>query len=178
MHIIAAIFGILAAISIWYWRLQQASRGARHVAEATKTVANMPRRLAFKYKSGKGGLALIDDPREAAAIMMMEVALARGALSEAQNQAMIEEMMRHFSFTKSEAEDLVAHAGWVNRSTPAPHVVMEKMSALILKDSGLGPRQIVDMDSMLVLVSEANGLPTEEQLSLIQIFRNKAGLKT
>lgn len=178
MQIIAALIGILAVISIWYWRLQQASRGARHVADAARTAANMPRRLAFKYKSGKGGLALIDDPREAAAIMMMEVALARGPLTEAQNQAMIEEMKRHFNFSQTDAEELIAHAGWVNRDAPASHVVMEKMSALVLRTSGIGPRQIVDLDSMLVLVSEANGLPTEEQLSLIQIFRNKAGLKT
>ena len=178
MHIILGIIAIITAISVWYWRMQQVKGAAEELGKVAETAANLPRKLAFRYKSGKNGLALIEDPREAAAIMMMEVARARGEVTLSQKDVIAEEIMRHFEFTAGEADDLVTHAGWVSRDTPIPHAVMEKMSKLIVNSPALGPRQIVDMDGMLVAVSEADGLPTPEQMDLIQIFRNKAGLKT
>ena len=55
---------------------------------------------------------------------------------------------------------------------------MRKLSELIVSSPQLGPKEIVDLDAMLVAVSEAEGVPTREQLALLQVFRDKAGLKT
>ena len=55
---------------------------------------------------------------------------------------------------------------------------MRKLSQLIVSSSVLGPKEVVDLDAMLVAVSEAEGLPTREQLALLQVYRDKAGLKT
>jgi hypothetical protein len=51
------------------------------------------------------------------------------------------------------------------------------MTDFIQNTSGMGPKQIVDMDSMLVAVSEAEGEPLEAQLDLLTIFRGKTGLR-
>jgi uncharacterized tellurite resistance protein B-like protein len=173
------ILGILVAIGIWSWRLRMAGEGAREAAELARTTANLPRRMTFKYRSGRNGLDLIDDPREAAAIMMMEVARARGGpLTDRQSHSMIEEMMVHFRFTRAEADELVAHAAWVTNKAPLPQETMRRLSQKIVGDRYLGPKEVVDLDSMLVAVSEAEGTPTRDQLSLLQIFRDRAGLKT
>ena len=179
MHIILGLFTLLVAIGVWVWRLQMAKRGLDVAADVARTVANAPRRLAFKYKTGKGGLDLIDDPREAAAIMMMEVALGRGGpLTPLQGDIIEAEMREHFQYTPAEAEDLAAHAAWVCQSAPPATETMKRLSKLIVGSSQLGPKEVVDLDAMLVAVSEAEGLPTRAQLALLQVYRDMAGLKT
>ncbi len=179
MHILILILGILTTIGIWSWRIQMARRGARVAMDAAGAIANAPRRFAFKYRAGKAGISLIEDPREAAAIMMMEVARAReGPLTEAQARTIDEEIMRHFRFTRKEADELSAHAAWVTNSAPDPLATMRTLSQLVVSAPQLGPKEIVDLDAMLVAVSEAEGVPTRAQLALLQVFRDRAGLKT
>ena len=111
--------------------------------------------------------------------MMMEVARARGGpLTENQTAAIDREIMHHFEFGQEEADALTAHAAWATNSAPPPAETMRKLSQLIVSSSVLGPKEIVDLDAMLVSVSEAEGLPTRDQLALLQVYRDKAGLKT
>lgn len=179
MQFLVLLLGVLATIGIWSWRIRMAREGAREAAKLAQSAANMPRKLAFRYRASKNGISLIQDPREAAAIMMMEVARARGGpLTEAQSAAMDREIMGHFEFTRDEADELTAHAAWVTNSAPPPAETMRKLSQLIVSSSVLGPKEVIDLDAMLVAVSEAEGLPTRDQLALLQIYRDKAGLKT
>jgi len=179
MHILLGLLAILTAIGVWVWRVRMAKQGLEAAAEIAKTVANAPRRLSFKYKAGQGGIDLIDDPREAAAIMMMQVALARGApLSDLQSDSIEAEIREHFQFSATEAEDLAAHAAWVSRTCPPPRDTMTRLSKLIVNSTQLGPKEVVDLDAMLVAVSEAEGLPARPQLALLQVYRDLAGLKT
>ena len=111
--------------------------------------------------------------------MMMEVARAReGPLTDAQARTIDEEIMRHFRFTRKEADELSAHAAWVTNSAPDPLATMRTLSQLVVSAPQLGPKEIVDLDAMLVAVSEAEGVPTRAQLALLQVFRDRAGLKT
>ena len=179
MHILLGLLGILIAIGVWVWRLQMAKRGLDVAVDVAQTVANAPRRLAFKYKMGKGGLDLIDDPREAASIMLVLVALGRGdQLSDRQSQVIESEIREHFRVNASDAEELAAHAAWVARSCPPPEEAMRTLSRKIVNAPQLGPKEVVDLDAMLVAVSEAEGLPTRGQLVLLQVYRDLAGLKT
>lgn len=179
MHILLTVLAILTAIGVWAWRLHMARRGLEEIADLAKTAANAPRRLAFRYRAGKGGIDLIEDPREAAAIMMMMVALARGGpLSPRQSEVIEAEIAGHFSFTAQEAEELAAHAAWIASSQLPGPAEMRRMSRLVVNAPQLGPKEVVDLDSMLVAVSEAEGLPSRAQLGLLQIYRDMAGLKT
>jgi len=179
MHILLGLLAVLTAIGVWVWRLQMARRGLDAAADIARTGANAPPRPAFRYKAGKGGLDLIDDPREAAAIMMMQVALARGGpLTPLQGDIIEAEMRELFQYLPGEAEELAAHAAWVSQSCPLPAVTMTQLSRLIVGGSQLGPKEVIDLDAMLVAVSEAEGVPTRAQLALLQVYRDAAGLKT
>ena len=179
MHVIFAAFAILTAVAVWTWRLRMAKRGLDELGEVAKTVANAPRRLSFKWRAGKGGIELVEDPREAAAIMMMMIALARGApLSPQQADVIEDEIRTNFAFTDPEAEDLAAHAAWVAGSQLPGEEQMRRLSRQVVNAPQLSPKELVDLDSMLVAVSEVEGLPTRAQLSLLQIYRDMAGLKT
>ncbi len=179
MHILLFILSVITAIGIWSWRIRMARDGAQEAAKLAQSAANLPRKMAFRYKASKGGISLIQDPREAAAIMMMEVARARGGpLTERQTEVIDREIMRHFEFSQTEADELTAHAAWVTNSAPPPAETMRKLSQLIVSSSVLGPKEVIDLDAMLVAVSEAEGLPTRDQLALLQVYLDKAGLRT
>jgi hypothetical protein len=179
MHILLGLLTLLVAIGVWAWRLRMARQGLDVAADVARTVANAPRRMAFRYKAGKGGLDLIEDPREAAAIMMMQVALARGGkLTPRQSDVIEAEIREHFEYTPGEAEDLAAHAAWVAQTCPPAKDTMTRLSRMIVNAPQLGPKEVVDLDAMLVAVSEAEDLPTRSQLLLLQVYRDTAGLKT
>ena len=177
MHILAIIFGIVSAIAIWSWRLQQAKRGAEAAGKVLETAANLPRRMRFQNKTRKGGLDAIQDPREAAAVMMMEVARAAGEVTSEHKAVMRAEMMQYFELDEADANDLIAAAGWLGRDAPASHAVMQKMSRFVLNFPGLGPKQFVDLSNMLDEVALIEGGPFDAQVALIRIYREKAGLR-
>ncbi|MEL7111869.1 MAG: hypothetical protein AAFZ74_04105 [Pseudomonadota bacterium] len=177
MQFIVALIGFFGFIAVWYWRvkaLQEVAKDGRKIAE---TVSNLPRKMRFKNKSGKGGLAVVDDPREAATILMLEIAQARGTLTERQEAAVRGEIMHHFEFDESDADALVGQAGWLSRNGGASHVVVSKMTDFIKKTPGMTSKELVDLDGMLVTISEAEGNPTESQLDLLTIYRDKTGLR-
>ncbi|MCI4643693.1 MAG: TerB family tellurite resistance protein [Hyphomonadaceae bacterium] len=178
MHIVGLIIGIITAIAIWQWRIQRAAEAARELEGVVKTAANLPRRFAFKRKSGRRGLSLVDDPREAAALLMVEIARAGGDIS-AQSRETIEEIIRaEFQVGDEDAQALIAYAQWVLRDAPVADAVVRRMSKFLVETDTIGPKEIVDLDGMLVAVSEADGLPNAEQLGLLQTFRNVAGVQT
>ncbi|MEM9939290.1 MAG: hypothetical protein AAFZ91_06465 [Pseudomonadota bacterium] len=177
MHIIAMIIGFVGFIAVWYWRLKMLSGAAKEGMKAAETVVNLPRKMSFKRKTGKGGLQIVEDPREAAAILMLEIAQARGALTEKQEASIRGEIMHHFEFNEADANSLIGQASWLARDVSAPHKVMSKMTDFVQSVPGMGRKEMVDLDGMLVVVSEAEGSPTPEQLDLLEIYRQKAGVR-
>lgn len=179
MHILLGLLTLLTVIGVWIWRLQMARRGLDAAADVAETIANAPRRFAFRYRAGKGGLDLIEDPREAASIMLVLMARAySGEVTEHQAGVIESEIRDNFHVSAKDAEELAAHANWVARTCPPAQDAMRVLSRKIVNSAQLGPKEVVDLDSMLVAVSEAEGLPTRTQLSLLQVYRDLAGLKT
>jgi uncharacterized tellurite resistance protein B-like protein len=176
MHILLSLLGILTLIAVWYWRLKMISGAAREGYSAAK-------RLSARRKAGNGppriaasGLAGVSDPREAAAIMMLQVARARGTLSELQKAAIRAEMIDHFHFTDAEAADWIARASARVRETLPASAVMARMSDVITRSPGMTSKEYDDLCAMLENVAVAGGDVSEEEAELIQVWRRKAGL--
>ena len=178
MAIVGIIIAIVSAIAVWQWRIQRAAEAARELEGVVRTAANLPRRFAFKRKMGKRGLQLVDAPREAASIMMVEIARAGGGMSREARDEIEKIIMSDFELEAEDAEALVAHAQWMLREAPVPDAVMTRMAKLLVQMDAIGPKEIVDLDGMLVAVTEADGLPNADQLALLQTFRNVCGVQT
>lgn len=177
MHILAILLGLIGFIAVWYWRLKVLREVAKDGRKIAETVSNLPRKMRFKQKTGQTGLSAVDDPREAATILMLEIAQARGTLTEKQEASVRGEVMHHFEFNEDDANALITQAGWLSRNGGASHVVMSKMTDFVRKSPGMTNKELVDLDGMLVAVSEAEGDPTESQLDLLTIYREKTGLR-
>ncbi|MEM1036994.1 MAG: hypothetical protein AAGI14_09580 [Pseudomonadota bacterium] len=177
MHILAILIGIVSFIAIWYYRIKMIQEAAKDGKKVLETVANLPRKMRFKSRTGKAGLEVVDDPREAATILMLEVAQARGTLTSNQEATIRGEIMQHFDFTEADASELMTQAAWLSRNGGASHVVIARMADFIKQVPGMGTKELIDLDEMLVTVSEAEGVPTPSQLDLISQYRQKAGIK-
>ncbi|MEL6567500.1 MAG: TerB family tellurite resistance protein [Pseudomonadota bacterium] len=178
MAIIGFLIAVVTAIGVWQWRIQRAAEAARELEGVVKTAANLPRRFAFKRKMGKSGLQLVDDPREAATILMVEMARAGGDFSRETREEIEKIIVSDFELEAEDADALIAHAQWVLREAPVPDAVVSRMAKTLMEMDAIGPKEIVDLDGMLVAISEAEGLPNADQLSLLQTFRNAVGLQT
>ncbi|WP_084420619.1 TerB family tellurite resistance protein [Henriciella litoralis] len=176
MHILLALMGIATFIAVWYWRLKMLSGAARHGLDAAKGAANLPRKLSFQHKARKGGLSVVSDPREAATVMMLEIARARGAVTAAQENAIIQEIRSHFGFDEAAATELIAQAGWLSRQAPAPHAVMARMSDVVLNTPDMTMKDFDDLASMLENVAVADGNVSTIERDLIQVWRRKSRL--
>ncbi|NQY38552.1 MAG: hypothetical protein HRT80_00485 [Henriciella sp.] len=177
MQFIAILLGFLGFIAVWYWRIKAMQEVAKDGRKVVETVANLPRKMRFKNKSGKGGLAVVDDPRQAATILMLEIAQARGTRTVRQEAVIRGEVMHHFEFNEADANALIDQAGLLSRNGGASHVVMSKMTDFVRQSPGMTSKELVDLDGMLVAVSEAEGDPTDSQLDLLTIYRDKTGLR-
>ena len=176
MHILLALIGIISFAAVWYWRIKMISGAARGGYEAAKTIANLPRKHGFQRRARKIGLKHVRDPREAAAVMMLEIARTRGTVSDTQEAAIRAEMMDHFGFSDAEAQDWLTEAGWRAREATAPHAVIARMSDVIVRTPGMGPKEFDDLCAMLENIAVADGHVSTEERDLIQIWRRKAGL--
>lgn len=177
MYLLLALVILVSLLVIWQWRSQRQADIAEAVGSAEATAANLPRRLAFKRKTKRPGLQAVDDPREAAATLMVAMARANGELGQEARQVIARIMMGEFRITELDAEALIQHADWVLRDDPHQSAVVDRMTDLLMQDPALGPKEIVDLDGMLVEVSEAEGRPTADQLEILQRFRNRTGVQ-
>ena len=175
MHILLLIFGALATIGTIIWRIQAAEHAARQIGDAAKTAANLPRYLSFRRKTGKRGSRLVQDPREAAVILMLEVARAGGEVSREQKNVMVELISRNLDFSEDDAEELIVQAAWVSQDEAGQDALLRRMVKLIT--ASVSQKDIIDLDEMLVQVSEAERAPTADQLSVLQSFRSLCGLR-
>lgn len=174
MHILMMIFGALSAVGFLIWRIQAAATAAREIGDLAKEAANLPRKLAFRRRSGKKGADLVTDPREAAVVLMLEIARARGEVTREQKDTIEAIIVQQFQFEPDEAEEILTQAGWVSAPDAGTDRLMRRMVKVV--QAGVSHEDIVELDDMLIHVSEADGAPSREQLAVLQTFRRMTGV--
>jgi uncharacterized tellurite resistance protein B-like protein len=174
MHIVLALLSLVGVIAVWYWRLKMLREAGREAKKVAETAVNLPRRLKFRHRTSRTGLAVVADPREAACIMMVTVAQAAGALSDGHRAAIKANILRHFKVQDRDAEDMIEQAVWFSRSGNRPEGVMRKMAAYIRPM--LREQEQADLAEMLEDVALVEGEPNDEQVFLIGIYLKAVGL--
>lgn len=174
MHIALAILGALGAIGIIVWRISLAIQGARVIGEAAGEVANLPRKMRFRSKANRKGLAMVDDPREAAAILLLGAARAGGEVTLEDKTAIRAEVARRFEMSDGEAEELLARAAWVSSALHNPEDGIARMTQLIAQR--LSARELGELAAMLEVVAATGGTVSPSQEAYLAQYRHRAGL--
>ena len=179
MHILILIVTVTLGLATWYSRLRMVGKAARNAGRVAQTVRNAPRKFAFMRRAGKTGLKVVDDPREASAILMVLVAGGHSGhvIATERERAIKEEVSKVFDLDSTDAEDLLTHAVWMVRDVDLVSGVVLRMTQVVKQTPGIGAAELVDLYEMLEAVSRADGEPDEAQSRILDLYRNKVGIQ-
>ncbi len=178
MQFIAVIIAIASAI---FW-ISRAARGVGDVADAANNLANMPRRMRFKNKADKRGIDLIDNPMEAATILMVSVAKLSdyaaahdGLISGSSTGRIIETLKSYMKISAVEADELLTQMRWTVKDLSQPDTALAPMTNILSKQ--IVRAEADDLSDMLRKISHADGEPNPEQRAFITRVRERLGLE-
>lgn len=170
MAILGAIVGLLGAALFLLIRMNMAADAARGLADTADDARGLFRRWRWRRKLATDVLAEVDDPRLAAAAMMVGLAQADGAMTATERTVIEKSLTGSLGASAQAAGEMVAHARWLVRNMPDADEAFRKLTPVILKTCG--PDEIRDLLSMLDCVASADGKPGEpEQQALDRLRR-------
>jgi uncharacterized tellurite resistance protein B-like protein len=157
MHIVGLLLGALATLGVILWRLHMAAEAAKGLADTSEAAHSMVRRWRWRRKISADPLAQVEDPREAAAAMMVAVAQSDGALTERERQAILTEITRRFGATARQAEELLARARWIVRDVHDVDRALARLTPVVARTLMAPERR--ELIQMLEAVAAAEGAP-------------------
>ena len=173
MHFIIGI--LIAAASLVYW-LGMASRGAREISNLAHDVKNMPRRRKFQKSASKEAIDLIDDPIDAAIVLMICVARSDGnaRVSDIEKKKITQLLMQNMELTEDYADDsliqLMAMTSQIILQDTLLFAMIDVLRGKINNDEASG---LVDMMSE---VAQCDGDISQDQSELIRRFKERMGI--
>ncbi len=177
MHIIGIIIAVASAI---FWVVRAVSI-ARTAANAANTLRNMPRRMRFKNNAGKRGMDLIDNPMEAATILMVSVAKLSdyanthdGLLSGSSTSRIIATLKSYMKISAVEADELLTQMRWAVKDLAQPDTVLAPMTNVLSK--AINRAEADDLSDMLSKIARADGEENSDQRAFITRVRERLGL--
>lgn len=166
MHIVLAVLGALAAA---FWAFTHFMGAAREGREAVGEVTGAIRRGKWSRRVDKRLVENLSDPREAAAIMLVQIALYDGDLTDRQRREIVDDMQRAFQADPETAEGLFAFArmavGEINDAGNSVRKILRPVIEICQ------PEEKAALIEMLEKTAEIEGPPTDVQRRLIAEVR-------
>ena len=155
MHIVAILLSVLGALGFIFWRMHSASQAARDILDTADEARGFWRRLQWGRKVNVNPLDAIEDPREAAAAMMVVLAQSDGEMTERERTTILGLLVETFQASGAQAEEFLAHARWLARDSRDVDNCFRRVQPLLRKKLQPGERR--DLVAMLKKVAEADG---------------------
>lgn len=174
MHIVMAILGVLGTAAFIVWRIHIASQAARDLADLAGEAANLPRKMRFRSKAKRRAVETIDDPREAAAVLIFGVAACAGPVSEPSRAAMTQDMAQLFEISEAEATELAARAAWHVGGMIDPLNVVNRLTDIVAEKAGNAA--LSSLASIIQASAARTEMQSADQSAFIAKFRRRAGL--
>jgi uncharacterized tellurite resistance protein B-like protein len=175
MHLLLSLVAIIAAIGFWYWRARMAAQAAREASSAAKDARLFLRRIKFQRNSKEHPIDAVDDPRLAAAGVIVTIAQMDGDLSKAEIASMETEARIAFNVDEVEGGDIVAFGRWIAGQSTSPEETVRKLAKVVRAQAG--PEAWPQLIAMIETVASADGRPlTERQEESLHNLRSSFGL--
>ena len=166
MHIIIALLGALAAA---FWAFTHFANAANQGADAIRDAKGIIRRGKWNRRVDKRLIENLADPREAAAIMIYQIAAYDGAVTDRQRAAMVSDMRAAFDADEETAEGLFAFARMAVGEINDAGNSARKILGPVIEVCNLDEKQ--SLIDMLDRAAEVEGPPTDTQRRLIAEVR-------
>jgi len=162
MHIILAVLGALAAA---FWAFTHFVGAAREGGDAIRDVQGMFRGAKWSRKVSQRLIENLDDPRDAAAILLYQIAAYDGAVTDRQRGAIVADMRAAFDADEETAEGLFAFARMaVGEINDAANSTKKIARPILNACTETERRQLIDM---LLKAAEIEGPVSDVQNRLI-----------
>lgn len=162
MHIIIAVLGALAAA---FWAFTYFVNAANEGREAVRDVTGVIRRGKWNRRIDQRLIENLSDPREAAAVLIYQIAAYDGAVTDRQHDAIVGDMRRAFDADQETGEGLFAFARMaVGEINDAANSVRKILRSVIDVCTDEEKRGLIDM---MERTAEIEGPPTDAQRRLI-----------
>lgn len=162
MHIILAVLGAAAAA---FWAFRHFMNAANEGREAIGEVKGVIRRGKWSRRVDQRLIENLSDPREAAAILMYQIAAYDGDVTGHQKRMMIDAMRNAFEADEETAEGLYAFArmavGEINDAGNSVRKILRPVAEVCTADE---KQQLVNL---LDQTAEVEGAPSDVQRRLI-----------
>lgn len=171
-----AVIAVLTGLAMLIFWLGRAAQGARHIGDAAQEISDLPRKMRFKKKSGRSGLALITDSREAACVLMIGVARSSGAgtVTEAESKIIADLLVSNMGWPQADAPDFVDSLRWLTRDINQPGSVLRPMTKFLT--GKVNGNEAEDLAHMLTEVAITGSAATDKQTHFIYQYRQMMGL--
>ena len=116
----------------------------------------------------------ITDAREAVTVLLLEMAKYHGEVTNRHLAILRGVIENAFEFPTMQSEFLINHALWSVQADTGDAKLHKH--AIRLVSQAYSQRHIVELDGLLVEMSEAEGLPNQEQLAFLNLFRKTTGV--
>lgn len=173
MHIIIAILGALATV---LFLLSRIGKGASDLADTAQELGNLPRKLRHRRQAGKQGLDLIENPVEAATVLMISIARMDGIsrVSDTQADAIARQLTDHMQLGADDADGYVVQlrslSGYLKQADSALFPMVDLLRKTISKDDAR------DLVGMMAAIAETDSPVNPEQQNFIRRFEERMGL--
>lgn len=172
MHILLAIFGVMAAGAFWWYRLKYMSDAANEVASQVGKVQGHFRRQKLRKKAAVAPVAAIDDPVTAAATVMMAIGSEDKVVTDAL-ETRIRDAIAPIAATKEKAVEAVTYAKWASDQVADVQTVIDQTAKFLTgKLDEAEKEQLVAMVQSVILKEQRHPLYAQR----IDRLRRKLGL--
>lgn len=162
MHIILVILGALAAA---FWAFTYFVNAANEGREAVRDVRGVIRRGQWNRRIDQRLIENLSDPREAAAVLLYQIAAYDGAVTDRQQAAMIADMRDAFEADEETAQGLYAFGRMaVGEINDAGNNVRKILRPVIAVCTETEKQQFI---GLLERAAEVEGPPSDVQRRLI-----------
>ena len=175
MQLILAILVILGVVALWYWRVKAAREGSGAAFDPGGDVRLSARRVMFKRRSHTHPADAVDDPRLAAAGIIVAVATMDAPITQAEIKRLTRSAQETFDVTEREALDIVSFGRWIAGQCASNAEAVRRLSGAVMKLAGsdAGP----DLLRMIEEVATAGGGALgEEERDALDTVRNTLGM--
>ncbi len=168
-----SLLGLVALIGVataCWWRIRDARRTGAQPAAAPRDVRLNVRRLMHGNAGGAHPADAVDDPRLAAAGVIVAVATMDGPISQAEIGRMKRAVQETFEVSEREALDVISFGRWIAGECVTNSEAVGRLSKIVLRTAG--PEAGPDLLRMVEEVASTGGeLGPEEREAIISVRR-------
>ncbi|MFM9861200.1 TerB family tellurite resistance protein [Pseudoxanthobacter sp. M-2] len=160
MHIILGAIAVLGTLAFFIVRMRDAASAANDLSYEAKSFW---RRFGFRRRASGTPLDAVQEPAEAAAVLLLAVARIRGTVTSKEVEA-IEEILRE-DLGVTDTVEAMARARWLSGHIQSPEYVPYSFQKLLMTRVDMAERR--QLVGMLRRVATAEGTPTDDQTAFI-----------